>query len=79
MALIDTVNFKRVEKERNSIHGNVKSTYTSFITSQGDKYFQIDTYGSNGREVKGKISQSIQLDKEVAECLISLLKREFEI
>ena len=49
------------------------------FSSGEDKYFQIDTYGSSTREMKDKISQSIQVDKEMAKELIKLLMDTFEI
>lgn len=78
MALISKDNFKKVDKERNSIHSKVRATYTVF-TSGEDKYFQIDTYGSSTREMKDKTSQSVQVDKEMAKELIKLLVDTFEI
>lgn len=68
MALITRDNIKKVDKDRNSVHGKVRATYTAF-TSDGEKYFQIDTYGSPIREMKENISQSIQVDKEMAKHL----------
>lgn len=78
MALIKENDLKSVIKTRNSIHNEVASTYTSF-TKNGEKYFQIDTYGSKEREFKDKISQSLQIDREVALKLVEILKREFAI
>lgn len=78
MALITKDNIKKVDKERNSIHDKVRATYTTF-TSGGEKYFQIDTYGSSTREMKDKISQSIQIDKETAKELIKLMIDVFDI
>jgi thymidylate kinase len=79
MALITFMNSERVEKERNSVHDEVKSTYTSFTNKAGEKFFQIDTYGSSNRQIQGKISQSLQFDKEAAKEIINLLKNEFKL
>lgn len=79
MALISKNNIKRMDKERNSIHKEVESTFTSFSDKSGCKYFQIDTYGSNDRQLHGKISQSIQFDKDTAVELIRILKHEFGV
>ncbi|RTR33931.1 methionyl-tRNA formyltransferase [Robertmurraya yapensis] len=79
MALINTNKFDKTQKERNSVHKIVASTYTSFTDITGNRYFQIDTYGSEDRKFQGKISQSLQMDKETAEKLIEVLKREFQI
>lgn len=73
---IDTI--KRIEKERNTVHTKVDTTYTCFEI-EGKKYVQIDTYGRSGREIPGKISQSIQLDAESAAYLVKLLIEEFDL
>lgn len=76
MAQIDLKNIKKANKERNSIHEKVYTTYSVF-EENGEKYVQIDTYGKSSREIPGKISQSIQFDKVTAEFLVNLLKQEF--
>lgn len=78
MALITKDNIKKMDKDRNCVHSKVRATYTSF-TSDGKTYFQIDTYGSPNRELKDKISQSIQVDKETAKELIKILIETFDI
>ena len=78
MAQINLENFQRLEKDRNTVHNKVEATYTVF-DMHGEKYFQIDSYGSINREMPGKISQSIQLDKETAEYLVNLIIREFDL
>lgn len=75
MALVKKL--ERVEKQRNSVHEEVECTYTIFTNSAGDKYFQIDTYGSNNREIRGKVSQSIQLNKDSAIELLEIITKEF--
>ena len=76
MAQINLKNFKRIDKQRNAVHDRVYTTYTVFEEG-GEKYFQIDTYGSVHRENPGKISQSIQLDRNTAQYLVNLLTQEF--
>ena len=71
MALITKDNIKKIDKDRNCVH-------TTF-TSGGKTYFQIDTYGSPNRELKDKISQSIQVDKETAKELIKIMMDTFDI
>lgn len=78
MARITVDNFRKIEKERNSVHDKVDATYTEFICD-GQKFFQIDTYGSANRDIKGKVSQSIQIDHEAAMELVELLKKAFDI
>lgn len=78
MAQIDINNLQRVNKERNTIHDEVYATYTVF-ESNGEKYLQIDTYGKAERMNPEKISQSFQLNREVAAYLVNLLIKEFDL
>ena len=78
MAQIDINNINKVDKDRNIIHDKVYTTFSSFDNC-GVHYVQIDTYGRSNREQPGKISQSIQFDRETASYLVDLLKREFEL
>ena len=78
MAQIDLETIKRIDKDRNTIHTKVYTTYTAFEVD-GKKYFQIDTYGKSGREMPEKISQSIQFDKDSAQFLVELLRKEFDL
>lgn len=78
MAHIDIKTIEKLCKDRNTIHDKVYTTYSVF-DSYGKHYVQIDTYGRIGREQPGKISQSIQFDKETASYLIDLLNREFDL
>jgi len=78
MAQIDINKIEKLTKDRNTIHDKVYTTYSSF-DSYGAHYVQIDTYGRSDRELPGKISQSIQFDKETAAYIVNLLKREFDL
>lgn len=78
MAQIDLLRTKRRSKNRNVVHDKVSCSYTSF-ENKGIKYLQIDTYGSMERETPGKLSQSIQFDKESAKFLVDLLITEFKL
>lgn len=77
MAQIDIEKIEILDKDRNNVHEKVYTTYSSF-DKFGEHYLQIDMYGRSDRELPGKISQSIQLDKEAASYLIDLLKKEFD-
>ena len=77
MAKIVKERLKRIEKERNNVHQEVQATYTIF-DKDGERYFQIDTYGRDDREMPEKISQSVQIDKEMALELIKLLNDAFK-
>lgn len=76
MALIK--NIKRIHKIRGSVHKPVDCTYFTFNNFNGDKYLIIDTYGSKDRQIKNKVSQTIQLNKESAKQLFKIIKEEFD-
>lgn len=78
MAQISLESIKRIDKNRNTIHEKVHTTYAVF-EKDGEKFVQFDTYGRIDRENPEKISQSFQIDKETAVFLIKLFEREFEI
>ena len=67
MALIE--NLSEGFKERQSIHRKTESTYFFVLDENGNKYLQIDTYGSEERAIPGKVSQSIQLSPKAIEQL----------
>lgn len=68
--------FLRKNMDRNSIHKEIEATYTPFHRD-GKTFLQIDTYGTQDREMPGKKSQSFQLDEIGAKILFDILKREF--
>jgi hypothetical protein len=74
MALIR--DFDRKHMERNSIHDEISATYTIF-ERDGRRFIQIDSYGRDQREIPGKKSQTIQLDRHGAQQLYKILKYEF--
>ena len=55
---------ERIELERDSRHTEVDCTYFIFEDDNGNKYLQIDTYGSKKRKIPGKKSQSIRFSPE---------------
>ncbi len=76
MALIR--HFEEKAMERSSLHEEIEATYTTF-ERDGRVLLQIDSYGTNHREIRGKKSQSIQLDRVGAEQLFGILKRAFSL
>ncbi len=76
MAQIDIKTIEKLQKERNTVHEKVYATYSTF-DSYGEHYVQLDTYGRSDREQPGKISQSIQFDRETASYFVNPLKGEF--
>jgi hypothetical protein len=71
MALIKA--FEHKSMDRNSIHGGINATYTTF-ERDGRKFIQVDNYGSAEREIPGKKSQTFQLDVNYARELFDILR-----
>jgi hypothetical protein len=69
MALVRTL--VHVPLRGRSAHTDVSCTYDVITTDDGAKHLQLDTYGSNSRQLKGKKSQSIRFTPEA----LALLKR----
>jgi hypothetical protein len=61
--------------ERVTPHTEVDCTY-SIITEGNVKYLQLDTYGSEERQVRDKKSQSLRLSPEAVEQLKQIFKSE---
>ena len=76
MAFIRSFHHKPMD--RNSIHGEIDGTYTSF-ERDGRVFIQIDTCGRKTRQFPGKKSQTIQLDRRSALSLMKILKKEFHL
>ena len=57
---------KKITKEsRNArLHKEVEATF-NIIKKDGEVYIQVNTHGSKERHIKGSVSQSIQLSKDV--------------
>jgi hypothetical protein len=68
---------ERTENNAGKIHKIFYEAKYKIFDAKGSKYMQIDTMGSKNRENLGKISQSIQFDKQFAKELVSILIKEF--
>ena len=74
MALISNIKNKSVQPHRK--HQEVEATY-DIISSDGETFLQITTYGSSSREYPGKASQVIQFDKQSIEQLKRIIQVHF--
>ena len=74
MALISS--FSAADSRKLRLHGRIDATYIA-DEYDGRKLIQIDTHGSEDREVPGKVSQTIQLDESSALELFNILKDHF--
>lgn len=76
MALV--LRMDRSSKERNQVHAPVSCTYTDFANPMtGDRYLQLDTFGTRDRDFPGKTSQSIQLNRDSALQLKRIIEQLF--
>jgi len=57
-----------------SSHSDVECGYT-FVTYEGKPAVLLETYGSSNRQIPGKTSQSLLLDRESARRLIAILSK----
>jgi hypothetical protein len=72
MALV--TNLREGFKNRHTIHKQTECSY--FVVHDGrNKYLQIDTTGSEDRQMAGKTSQSIQFSPEAIKQLKEILNR----
>jgi hypothetical protein len=62
--------------EQGTPHSEVECTY-SIVHENGERFLQVDTYGSTTRKMPGKKSQSIRFAPEAIEQLKILLKEHF--
>lgn len=64
------------ELDRSSKHTEVEATI-SLVEAEGEKFLQIDTYGSSDRMIPGKVSQSLRLTKSAFEQLKNRAEKHF--
>lgn len=74
MALI--AEFTQVSSDRTVKHEPVSCGWRVF-SNDGQTILQLDTYGSPERKIQGKVSQSIQLDRDSAKELVALIRNAF--
>jgi hypothetical protein len=74
MALIDS--FVPRSTEHQSVHRPVECGWR-FFTVEGETVLQLDTYGTDEREFRGKVSQSIQVDRAGARALVAIIDQAF--
>jgi hypothetical protein len=55
----------------------VDATYQILDSSDGTRVFQLSTYGSPNRVSVPKVSQTFQLDEEIARSLVDAIRSAF--
>jgi len=66
----------RITLERDSSHREVECTYSIINGPNGEKFLQIDTYGSSTRKIPGKKSQCIRFTPEAIRQLSEIINNE---
>lgn len=61
--------------EKNSPHRAVECTYDIIEETDGERYLQLDSYGSKQRQVPGKKSQCLRLDANAIADLKTIIKK----
>jgi hypothetical protein len=74
MALVD--NLEKITLVRSVPHSIVNGTYSIVLDDNGEMLFQIDTYGSDQRQIQGKKSQSIRFTPKAIRQLSSIIENE---
>jgi len=75
MALIRS--FKMKTLNRGTVHPTRVDCDWAVFERDGKRLLQLSTYGSDERQDKGTVSQTLQLDKKAARKLIGILHRAF--
>ena len=71
------ISFQKITSDRARLHKTEVECGYAVIDVGGQHYLQLETYGSSERKIPGKISQTLQLDKERASQLLKLLRVAF--
>ena len=75
MAMV--VSIEKDERDFRSAHPTELVAKYLIAESSGKKVLQINTYGSNDRDVPGKLSQTLQFNELSARELFEVLQQEF--
>ncbi len=76
MALVTKI--IKADKSKHMVHKPTTCDYSVFVGDDGNRYIQIDTYGSADRELTDKVSQSIQLNQNAAAQLKAIIEAHFD-
>lgn len=72
MALIE--GFEKVVLERDAPHKVVRCSYSIVIGEGGERYLQLDTYGSSSRQIPDKKSQSLRFTPDALKALLNIVR-----
>jgi hypothetical protein len=74
MAVVRSFTLK--DLDRQSTHTEVDATIST-VEVDGEKFVQIDTYGSKARAMPNKVSQSLRLSKAAFDELMKIGSKHF--
>lgn len=66
-----------IVKERQTLHAETACCSSVLIDDRGNRFIQLDTYGSKTRKLEGKVSQAIQFDEQAAKELKLPIEQTF--
>jgi hypothetical protein len=75
MAIIRRLSFLALQVEAK--HTDAEATYSFVKDRDGNRFLQIDSYGSRARKLKGKKSQSLRLSESALRELKNIIDRHF--
>jgi hypothetical protein len=70
-------NIEPTKKERQTRHEETTCLSSVFTDGSGERYIQLDTYGSKLRKMPNKVSQAVQFTESAAAQLRSLIEATF--
>ncbi|HSQ95008.1 MAG TPA: hypothetical protein VLM18_02750 [Croceibacterium sp.] len=68
--------FEPRELDRSSTHSEGEATIFT-VEADGERFIQIDTYGSADRAMPGKVSQRLRLSKDAFDQLMKVGSKHF--
>ena len=72
MALIKDI--KPLNLMKSGRHSEVECTFSLVTNEDGRKFLQLDTYGSPGRQIPGKKSQTLRFTPEALQILKQIIQ-----
>jgi hypothetical protein len=77
MALVTLL--ERIERNIRGVHTPVSCSWDQFKGRDNRTYLQLVTYGSDDREMRGEVSQTIQFDEAAAMQLKNIIEQVFRL
>ncbi len=59
------------------MHAPTRCLYAIVEGDDSQRYVQLDTFGSEGRQFTDKVSQSVQFDRHAAKQLLEVIRQTF--